>query len=53
MLVQLCFKESVPKTLILRKGSLGTNLGAAKYDEGVFCDESQNFPREFAVNIKK
>lgn len=53
MLVLQCFKESVPKTLILRKGSLGANLGPAKYNEGVFCDQSQNFPREFAVNIEK
>lgn len=50
ILVLQCFKESVGKTLILRKGSLGTNLGPDKYDEWVFC---QNFPREFAVNMKK
>lgn len=53
ILVLQCFKESVGKTLILRKGSLGTNLGPDKYDEWVFCDQSQNFPREFAVNMKK
>lgn len=53
MLVLQCFKESVPKTLILRKGSLGTNLGPAEYDERVFCDQSQNLPREVAGNMKK
>lgn len=39
--------------LVLRKGSLGENLGPAENDEGVFCNQSQNRPRELAVNIEK
>lgn len=49
----MCKGIFVSKMLILWKESLGENLGPAENDEGVFCNQSQNFPTEVAVNIEE
>lgn len=41
------------KMFILRKERFGKNLGPGENDEGVFCDQSQNLPREVVVNTEK